>query len=347
MISETGNPEQRFQVLEEKFGTHSAFLLKDILTGEYARILPNLGGTINNLCLKHKDRLYNILEGYTSSDDADENLSTSFKGSNLFPFPNRVRDGRYLHNGKKYQLELNFPHENNAIHGLIYNKNFEIIKKENGYNSCSLSILYRPNEPLAGYPFDYTFEIEYHWDKHTLFKCISRVKNNHKDQIPVGIGWHPYFRAGDDKIDDLFVQFPAERILQVDKRQIPTGKANTYSAFNNLTRINETILDSCFVLKKYCLPAEIVIFNKKENFGYKIWQEVGEGKYNFLQVYTPPSRKSIAFEPMTCAPDALNNKEGLIMLAPGNSICVKWGVSALDFAVSPSVLSVTQNAELH
>ncbi len=77
----------------------------------------------------------------------------------------------------------------------------------------------------------------------------------------------------------------------------------------------------------------------------KIWQEVGDGKYSFLQVYTPPTRDSIAFEPMTCAPDALNNKQGLIKLAPEKSVSIKWGVTSVpvrflndseEFAVTAS-----------
>jgi aldose 1-epimerase len=38
--------------------------------------------------------------------------------------------------------------------------------------------------------------------------------------------------------------------------------------------------------------------------------------YNFLQIYTPPHRKSIALEPLTGAPDAWNNKIGMIALLP-------------------------------
>ncbi|MBU0474326.1 MAG: hypothetical protein KKF62_09190 [Bacteroidetes bacterium] len=30
-----------------------------------------------------------------------------------------------------------------------------------------------------------------------------------------------------------------------------------------------------------------------------LWQEVGKGKYNYLQFYTPPKRNSVAVEPKT------------------------------------------------
>jgi aldose 1-epimerase len=328
------NINPRFQTIEEKFGSHSAFKLTDILTGEYIRILPYLGGTINDIYLRKDDRLFSILKGYSTSEEAEKNIRSSFKGSHLFPFPNRVKDGKYSHNGKKYQLEINFPQENNAIHGLIYNQEFKVIGGKDGHDKCSLTLLYSPKELPDGYPFNYSIEVEYLWLKNSLFECNSKVTNLCSEEIPFGIGWHPYFVAGEANADDLWIQFPSERILKIDKRMIPTGANNAYSDFNKLTRVGKTKFDDCFVLKNDSALAETIIFNKKENFAYKIWQEVGEGKFNFLQVYTPSTRDSIAFEPMTCAPDALNNKQGLIKLAPGKSISLKWGVSTV-----PSMLT--------
>lgn len=324
------NRKHRFLVIEEKFGAYSSFKLTDSETGEYVTILPFLGGTINSLAIKHNGQLINILDGYSSADDAIKNLSSNFKGVNLFPFPNRIKGGKYNSNGQEYQLQINFPNENNAIHGLVFDKEFEVISRENGDVNCSLIILYKPKNLPAGYPFNYTLEVEYKWVKYGLFECISTAKNHSDVTIPVGIGWHPYFVCASDTVDELWMQFPSESILEVDEKMIPNGKIHSYSKFNQLAHIADTKLDDCFALKSKVSPAEIVIYNKKLNFGYKIWQDTGESNYNFLQVYTPPTRKSIAIEPMTCAPDAFNNKLGLITLEPGISVSVKWGVSSLN-----------------
>jgi aldose 1-epimerase len=324
------NLKHRFQVIEEKFGAYSSYKLTDSETGEYATILPYLGGTINNLALKHNSQLVEIIDGYQSPEDVEKNLTTTFKGSNLFPFPNRISGGKYNHLGKDYQLDINFPNENNAIHGLVFDKKFEIISKEDGDINCSLVILYGPVNLPEGYPFKYTLEVEYRWIKYALFECISKVTNHSISEIPVGIGWHPYFTAGTKLIDDIWIQFPSESMLEVDNRMIPTGNSKGFEDFNQLSQLSTTKFDSCFVLKQDPTPAEIVIFNKKDNFGYKIWQETGENKYNFLQVYTPPARQTIAIEPMTCQPDAFNNKNGLINLAPGKSLSVKWGVNSIN-----------------
>ncbi|MNY57496.1 hypothetical protein D3C86_1937160 [compost metagenome] len=52
----------------------------------------------------------------------------------------------------------------------------------------------------------------------------------------------------------------------------------------------------------------------------RIQQEAGEGKFNYLVVYTPPARDCVAIEALTANVDAFNTGEGLNILAPGHSI---------------------------
>ncbi|MBA7516709.1 putative protein YihR [subsurface metagenome] len=320
----------RFYITEEEFGAFSLYKLQDSHTGEYASVLPYLGGSINNLVLKQGNRLVDIIDGYTSSKDVEENLMTSFKGSNLFPFPNRIEGGKYLFNEQFMQLPLNFPHENNAIHGLVYDQEFKLLIKEDGDIGCTLIIRYMLKEVIAGYPFKYLIEIDYSWNESKLFTCTTKISNLSDESIPVGHGWHPYFIAGNVVIDNLSIQFPSKEILEVNDKGIPTGKSSRYSNFNTLAVLGNTNLDSCFLLNTEEKQAEIIIENKQGNVKYKIWQETGINKYNYLQIYTPPSRKSIAIEPMTCAPNAFNNKKGLIVLAPQERISLTWGVAKME-----------------
>ena len=69
-----------------------------------------------------------------------------------------------------------------------------------------------------------------------------------------------------------------------------------------------------------------------------MWQETGTNKYNFLQVYIPPSREMIALEPMTSNIDAFNNKDHLIILEPGK----KWSAS-FGFYLTNSVIESNEN----
>jgi aldose 1-epimerase len=320
------NLDNRFQVIEEKFGAYSSYKLLDSSTGEYAIILPYLGGTVKNIVLNHNGRLIDILDGYTSDRDAADNLLTTFKGSFLFPFPNRIKGGQYSFKGVAYQLYITFPSENNAIHGLVFDQKFAVIETKSNKQSCSLLIRYTPSELPSGYPFSYSIDIEYRWTGKTKFSCSSKITNSSSSAIPVGMGWHPYFLGAAEKVDELWLTFPASKVLEVNEKLIPTGNSTPYSHFNHTRQINDTKLDHCFVLESGLSRAEIKLENRKIGFSYLVWLETGLNKYNYLQVYTPPSRKSIAIEPMTCIPDALNNKVGLIELVPKESTAATWGI---------------------
>jgi aldose 1-epimerase len=52
-------------------------------------------------------------------------------------------------------------------------------------------------------------------------------------------------------------------------------------------------------------------------------------KYNYVVLYIPPDRNSIAVEPMTSSIDAFNNKEGLIILKPEEFWSASMGFSLL------------------
>jgi aldose 1-epimerase len=58
-----------------------------------------------------------------------------------------------------------------------------------------------------------------------------------------------------------------------------------------------------------------------------------EPVYRFLMLYTPDAtpdrsrrRRSIAIEPMTCAPNAFRSGDGLIVLQPADSWSGSWGI---------------------
>ena len=50
--------------------------------------------------------------------------------------------------------------------------------------------------------------------------------------------------------------------------------------------------------------------------------------FSYFQIYTPKDRKSIAIEPMTCAPNAFNNGLGLRKIDPEGSFCFTYQLQA-------------------
>lgn len=326
MTEQTGN---RFQVHSHPFGNHAQYKLQDNLTGESISILPHCGGLLNSFKYLAGSSLIELIDGYKTVDDLKLNLELSFKGINLFPFPNRLAKGQYRLEDRQYQLPLNMPHEQNSIHGLVYDKPFDIIHTRGGDHSCSMEIGFEANGSIPGYPFHYSLSHTFIFEAPCSFHCTTTVHNKSGVTIPVGHGWHPYFSMGDDTIDGLLLSFPANKILEVNTVNIPTGNSAPYNSFTSSQVLGKTVLDNCFQLKTVEERAEIFLRNSQQDIGLKIWQETGTGKYNFLQVYTPPHRNSIAIEPMTCAPDSFNNGIGLIQLPPHSSTSWSFGIAAM------------------
>ncbi|MBN1951520.1 MAG: hypothetical protein JW801_09965 [Bacteroidales bacterium] len=321
--------ELRFKIVEERSEGILRYKLLDNHTGEYVSVLPEYGGAINGMALQHNGELVEIMSGYSSENELKEILNSSFRGSNLFPFPNRIQDAKYTFQNEVHELNMNFPHENNAIHGLVFDKAFKVVDAEDGEIACIL-ILEFNSKPMPGYPFTYLFKVIYRLNEGSGFDCMVKISNNMDQSIPVAHGWHPYFMAGIKQVNGISLEFPADVMLDVDDRNIPTGKEEKYSEFNTLKQIGETQLDNCFRLMPGNNIASTILKDEQSGFGYRIWQETGKYKYNYLQIYTPPDRKSIAIEPMTSAPNAFNNEKGLIVLAPFESIDASWGISHLS-----------------
>lgn len=318
----------RFKVIEEKFGNQILIKLVDSETNEYVSILPENGGMLNSMELSFNNNLISVLDDYKTEYELTDTLENSFKGSNLFPFPNRINNGKYSFNEKEYQLFINFPHEDNAIHGLIFNSAFEITDKKESDSGAILVLNYSPKEERQGYPFKYKLSIEYSFGFQNGLKISTTVENIDKIKIPIGHGWHPYFKLK-SAVDELLFEFPSKTSYEVNEKMIPTGSSKNYTNYNKLTKISSDSFDTCFALDKNNKIARINLIDSKLNGGISVWQETGENKYNYLQIYTPEHRKTIAIEPMTCIADAFNNKQGLITLKPGETIQLDCGITKI------------------
>ena len=107
---------------------------------------------------------------------------------------------------------------------------------------------------------------------------------------------------------------------------IPTGVKTPSGGKSGLVSIGNREFDNGYELSEEDMVAVTLLFCPERDALVALWQETGDRKYNFLQVYIPPDRCSIAIEPMTCSTNAFNNKEGLIILKPGEKFEAAYGV---------------------
>lgn len=129
----------------------------------------------------------------------------SFSGSVLYPWPNRIQDGQWVFEGKKLQLPINEPASNSALHGLVWDKTFDILNAAE--QTCQLGLDLSVTE---GFPFSSRVEITYTLSNEKI-DVIAVIKNYSKATMPFAIGFHPYFLVS---LDSSFSVAYKENLLE-------------------------------------------------------------------------------------------------------------------------------------
>lgn len=312
-----------FSIDREKFGTYTLIKLVNQETDEFFSFIPDYGATMNQLTLKGKDGVnHSLLYENVDYNNLITEGTIMYKGSKLVPFPNRINSGIYSFGSKNYQLPLNEIPAGNAIHGLIFESNFTVVKESASDKEAFVAVEYLYQNEKEGYPFKFRITIIFRLDKKG-FICRTIIKNEDNQEIPLGDGWHPYFRIN-NTINDLYLHIPSYLEIELNENKIPTGKVKFNETFKTLSRIGEYELDTCFKLKDEEDLSVIQLVDKSKDLNVNIWME---SMYKYIQVYTPNTRKCIAIEPMTCIPDAFNNKIDLIVIPPDKSLEFVWGIN--------------------
>lgn len=297
----------RFSVSINQQQAHPIITLKDKTTGTRASIFA-FGGFLNGFFIPLKGKLINCIEGFNSVADARKNIANSFRSAKISPFVCRMRNGTYQLGEKKYTVHKHYLGQH-AIHGLVYDAQFTISETTANDEMASVLLTFKYNKTDQGYPF--TFEISIYWKLETGNKLsvTTSVIHQNKTLIPYADGWHPYFTLG-DKVDQYTLQFNGDTQLEFDNALLPTGKKKKDTRFLKGVSLKGIVLDNSFEYLPN-QPKKCILKNKD----LQLTVEASD-QYPILQVYTPPTRKSIAIENLSGAPDNFNNGIGLIMLEP-------------------------------
>ena len=303
----------------------SLLTLTDERNGTEAVVLPGCGALLHEFRVRQRDgSFFNVIDNYRDNADLRAGIATSFKGPKLSPFPCRIPDGVYQFEEKSYRLEHLFP-DGTAIHGLLYDKPFTIVQEAADDQGAGVLLEYTYRNDDPGYPFQYNCQVRYTLHTRNDLEIVTTVTNVDKTTIPMADGWHPYFRLG-GKINEWQLQFYAAAIVDFDQRLVPTGHLTPYSNYERATNVGELFLDNCFTLKPAIVSAACELYNPSNGMRVSFFPDAS---YPYLQLYTPPSRESIAVENLSSAPDCFNNGLGLLLLQPGHSqiFTVRYKVS--------------------
>lgn len=287
-------------------------------------VVPHYGGIVNELVLHGRS----VVAGYASFEDMRTfHFARSMK---LSPFPNRIADGRYAFRGREYAMPINKPAENNAIHGILGRRAFAVAGHDIAADgrSATIALRCRYAGDVEGYPFPYTLTIAYTVTSDGVFTASSEARNDGPAEMPLGDGWHPYFRLG-GPVDGWRIRLPTAKMFVTDSRLIPTGEFAERHDLTELAAIGDTRIDAVFKLDsgEGACPGSAETVLENDSTRLTIRQDTGPRGYNYIVMFIPPWREAVAIEPMTCATNAFNTGEGVFTLGPGDSWSAGYSVA--------------------
>lgn len=255
-----------------------------------------------------------------------ERICDGAHGAPLVPWPNRLNHGRFEFDGEQFQLPLTEPEQGNAIHGFLRWVPWDADPQ--GPDRVTMSTVIAPR---PGYPFSLDVKVAYRLGDGGL-EVSTEISNTGDRAAPVGHGQHPYLSAGGGPIDDCLLQHPGTVRILTDDRQLPAGRedvAGTAFEFAEPRAIGGVEIDFAFTdLVRDEAGRAWTRLKGPDGATASIWVDES---YPLVELYTghtlapDRARRGLGTEPMTCAPDAFNNGEGLIRLEPGESSSAVWG----------------------
>ena len=310
-----------YKVEKVSYGRFSAHRLVDQTNDQYFEVLSDFGAGINDLVVKTKKGTnVSVISGYRSEDDIRYVHHTKFAGSKLSPFPNRIVEGQFQYAGQDFQLPVNEYGSKNHLHGFLHNKKCEVISQVESDEMAEIVLRFDYLGTIQGFPYSYSLTVTYHLDAEGV-RIDTLIQNTSDTDIPMGDGWHPYF-VFDNLNKVKLTMGKAERVSSlVGNVLTPTH------GFEAQTYIEDQVFDDCFAVNEGMERFEVNLLDEDAGLDITLWQESGHARYKYCQVYTPPSRKEIAIEPVSCPPNALNTNEGVVILTPGEEMKLTIGIS--------------------
>jgi len=287
----------------------SIFLMSDTAKIE---ISPELGGSILAYDAKLHGKFVPILR---NSHQARSVLESSCFP--LVPYSNRIKHGLLNWQEKNYKLSLNHLPEKHSIHGHGWQLPWKVINKTD--TSVTLEYDYQKAE----WPFSYNARQVFTLKDSSLNIELSLV-NHSTNQMPAGLGLHPYFSS----TKKTSLKCSVKRMWAVDNESMPTilGVAPKALANSEGLLIPNSNLDNVFTG-----------FSGNAIITWPEWKAKADitssPNCKFIVVYSPQGQSYFCLEPVTHITDAINmsnegvDNTGVVTLNPQEKMTVSMCIS--------------------
>jgi aldose 1-epimerase len=309
------------------------------LSGQRVAILPSVGATVFDYRVRHGGEDVPILD---PPPDLQAIAADPLHWGCpiLFPFPNRIREGRFTFQEQTHEFTESFL-DGHHIHGLVYSRPWTLERCDASGTGAVASFTFRSQDfPEIGkqYPFPFELSIVYRLARDGLAFTIE-VRNVGSEPLPMGLGLHPYLRgpiSASTSRATCRVRIPARARWELEDH-LPTGEVIPAEAGVDLSEgcsLEELELDDVYTYLQRDSEAGIVRCELEDRTArLRTVVEAGPG-FREIVVYTPPNRPSVCIEPYTCVTDAPNLQarnvdSGMRVIPPGEEFRARTRIYAL------------------
>ena len=275
-------------------------------------LLPQLGGSIGAWSVSGQDMLRAAGERAVAARDP---YATA--GFPLVPYSNRIAEGRFEWGGKPLKLTRNFPPEPHAIHGVGFERPWQVAVR----SAAAVELTYR-HHPDAGWPFAFAARQRVTLDDESLLLELSAV-NLEPQSVPLAFGHHPYFpRTG------ARLTFEARGVWLVGDDDLPNVKVRPSGQydFSRGLAAEHAEIDHCFT--GWNGTARIEWADKARALEITASPELSNAV-----VYIRRELEAFCFEPVPHINNALNRRDpdsAMPVLAAGASFSASIRFQALE-----------------
>ncbi|HEX2047949.1 MAG TPA: aldose 1-epimerase family protein [Acidimicrobiales bacterium] len=250
------------------------------------------------------------------------------QGEVLAPWPNRVVDGRWTWESTEHQLWITEPERGHALHGLVRTLPWASTEAEAHRVDLETTLLAHP-----GWPFPLHFHVSYELGTDGLASRLT-ARNIGRTRCPYGAATHPYLAVPGGTVDGATLHIPAATWLVTDGRLAPLERRATAGSpyvFDGRAPVGGRRVDNAFTELERGPDGRVeATLTCPDGRTTVVW---GDSSVRWWQLFTGDvlperwRRRTVALEPMTCGPNALNTGDDLVVLEPGESHSMTWGIT--------------------
>ncbi|UGB37979.1 aldose 1-epimerase [Frateuria soli] len=323
-----------FDVAIEWLGTQPIVVLNDSARGRRVRIARH-GACILGIEATIGGARVELADGHRDAAELATRPGSRF--AVLAPFANRVADARYRFDGEQHDLMPGVAASARASrHGFVRDADFVIGAM--GADAHGAGVLLATHvPPQTGYPFALDIAVGYTLAADGL-ALEATVRNVGNRAAPAFVGWHPYFRLGNDALASWELTLPAACVIRTDAGHIPLPGEAACQPLAQVPELDFRKPRAVGALELNHTYTELLadadgrvrtrLRDPASGLGIAVWQEHG-----VLLAYTGDTlergaRRSLALEPMESLPDAFNRPDcaQAIRLEPGAARTFRCGV---------------------